>query len=1258
MAKLTRLASTLIARYYPSKTHTDAFYMDGRLFGKRESRNADITIDKEEKGFFFSVFSHPTIPGYEPGMIPPYEPQLSGILNEVKFGRKPIDAMISGFLSTAVDVTGKLKLQDQDNRSPYFAGIIVHDSEAFAVTIGSGLAFLYRNDTLYPLTDAGIPIEPIDAYGNRVGDFYNYVSSKTANALWSNITTLSVDDCIILCNKAVYNALGQRELLRILDEADDQCDAAGTVIVQATANMPNVPMQFSISFVESITTDEKKGLFGFRKKNKEEDTENMSIQSTVEGGIIGAAAEAIANSGFVAGIDSEVPETDESGVSFGDDDDTEEMPETAKIPDLEELSFKDFVAPEEPASDAPVDNKVEFLDASAEAKPVEEVSIEEMMKSLFGEMDQSKKEGLEAQKQAEEELKAALVEETKIDDIPLAPAMAEGEKLAPAEPEIPSDSPFVSAFNPFAAAPEVKPSVMEPVSETFVTGAAIAADDNMMDTKTVSSFDSLFAKQVKDDSGISNDGIIAAALRELKEESDLTTIAVEEDKPETEEGKAEEKVEEKKEETPVPEVKVEEAKVEETKAEEAETEDKTEDNHEEKAEEQKEDESNNVTNFVIPGFDGDTMAAASEEKKEEPMPVTVNDDEIVFSVGSTEEDFDEPQEDIKPFDPYNAGSTDIADSAKSVMFPTDTFGGITMDKEDNEDNEEENGGEAAMSDDTKIVNEPSFDWKEEGTPEPLVDTIPAPEFDIVPNEEKNPIDNVNFPLSSEPASASEPAPAPVEEEELPVEVASDSDDMVLPFENAVIAEADEEPNSKGDIPDMPVFGSQTYDSPSYAVNSEQPVTDDSAASYSVGEYRENEDLAPQQAPYQSFGSETFEDEEAQQVPYQEAPADQGYYGEGYAQEQQPYDSYEQFSDPNAQYQPQDFAQNEGYYDQNYAQGYDQNYAQGYNQNYEAGYGEGYEQFSEPNTAPYDYDEVAAATAAAAAAAGTGMGVEAAQEQDDWINNILGIDNYETPAPAPTQPVRTEPKPRPKTTPISNPNGQRPNPNRPTGGNNPNRRPGQPPRPAAGGGRGGNGGGKKPFRLSRNGAIFLAFVAVVLIVFIVIIVLIAKSCSSDKKKEKEAEETKATEVAEVIETIPNETAPAAPVDPTAPIGTFAFSDATGYRTWWDLFKRVYNIEIEGDSDPKIQTLLDYNVAVSGVPVPEGYKPSPNEVLLLPPKEILEGTMAMPGGTAPAATGDAGTVSGEASIGDGDAATGDATGETTAAADGTAETTAAQ
>ena len=273
VATLTRLASTLTARYFPSSSLTDAFYLDGRLCGKRETRQADITIDKDERGFFFSLFTHPAIEGFEPGTIPPFEPQLRGLCNEVKNGHKEIDAMIEKFLSTAVEVAGTTKLIDNETRDPYFTGVIVRDSEAFAVTIGGGLAFLYRDDTMFPLTDAGIPMEPIDAYGNRVGDFQYYCSSKTANALWSNFFTLTPDDCIILCNKAIYDALGQREILRILTDAEDQCDAAGLILTQASARMPNTPMQISISFVESVTNEEKRGLFGRKKKKDDYESE-------------------------------------------------------------------------------------------------------------------------------------------------------------------------------------------------------------------------------------------------------------------------------------------------------------------------------------------------------------------------------------------------------------------------------------------------------------------------------------------------------------------------------------------------------------------------------------------------------------------------------------------------------------------------------------------------------------------------------------------------------------------------------------------------------------------------------------------------------------------------------------------------------------------------------------------------------------------------------------------------------------------------
>lgn len=37
MAKMTRLATTITARYYPTSDMTDAFFADGRLAGKEKT---------------------------------------------------------------------------------------------------------------------------------------------------------------------------------------------------------------------------------------------------------------------------------------------------------------------------------------------------------------------------------------------------------------------------------------------------------------------------------------------------------------------------------------------------------------------------------------------------------------------------------------------------------------------------------------------------------------------------------------------------------------------------------------------------------------------------------------------------------------------------------------------------------------------------------------------------------------------------------------------------------------------------------------------------------------------------------------------------------------------------------------------------------------------------------------------------------------------------------------------------------------------
>ena len=268
MAKQTRLATTLTARYFPTAELTDAFYMDGRVTSKTVARSADLTNDKEDRGFFFSVFSTQSFPDSDPNSLPPYEPILRRLGTELKTGRRSLDDSIGEMVNTAVSITGKMKIQQDNSRAPFFAGVMVKDGEAFASTIGKGLAFLYRDDTLYPMTATDIRIDAINTARQKVDNFYNFCATKTAPALCSNIAQLKLDDCIILCNREVYEALGQQELLRILYDAEDQSDAASVVITEAAAKLPGVPLQFMISFVEDITSSDRGGFFGFGRKKK------------------------------------------------------------------------------------------------------------------------------------------------------------------------------------------------------------------------------------------------------------------------------------------------------------------------------------------------------------------------------------------------------------------------------------------------------------------------------------------------------------------------------------------------------------------------------------------------------------------------------------------------------------------------------------------------------------------------------------------------------------------------------------------------------------------------------------------------------------------------------------------------------------------------------------------------------------------------------------------------------------------------------
>jgi LysM repeat protein len=293
-AALTRLATTIAARFYPSSGATDGFYLDGRISGRREHRAADITLDREERGFFFSVFAHLSGGGQDEAAMGIVRKSLDRISNEVRQVGRNIDTEINELAECAVSVAGRITLQHDGVRQPYFAGIIVKDSELAAVTMGSGCAYLYRNDILYPLTTDDFPMEAIDHNGKPVPGLDVYCAGVAGTVRYSNIAQLQMDDCLVVCNKEVMDSLGQREILRMLYEAEDQADAAGLIITAASAKLPGVPLQCMIGFVESITTADRTARLNLGRIQAEAAPVQQS--APVSAGRSAAAAAAVAAS--------------------------------------------------------------------------------------------------------------------------------------------------------------------------------------------------------------------------------------------------------------------------------------------------------------------------------------------------------------------------------------------------------------------------------------------------------------------------------------------------------------------------------------------------------------------------------------------------------------------------------------------------------------------------------------------------------------------------------------------------------------------------------------------------------------------------------------------------------------------------------------------------------------------------------------------------------------------------------------------------
>ncbi len=248
-----RLVATINARYYPVEGIADAYCLDGKFPNKRELRSVNTTLDREAKGTFVALF------GYSSdgrSQATAWQEPLKRLAEQVNSDRGDIDNDINDLAETAMEVTGRIRLADDAAREPYFSGVIIRDGEMAAVTVGDSLALVYRHEALYPLTSSLKQLEPTDLYGDRVEGFEDFIAGEAGTIRYSNIAQVEQGDRLVLCNSEVFETIGQSQMMRHLEEAEDSQDAAGLLLTAAASQMPGTPMQVAVADVVAVKEDE------------------------------------------------------------------------------------------------------------------------------------------------------------------------------------------------------------------------------------------------------------------------------------------------------------------------------------------------------------------------------------------------------------------------------------------------------------------------------------------------------------------------------------------------------------------------------------------------------------------------------------------------------------------------------------------------------------------------------------------------------------------------------------------------------------------------------------------------------------------------------------------------------------------------------------------------------------------------------------------------------------------------------------------
>ncbi len=258
MSKTTRISAAIASQLSPTAGFVESYYMDGRVVNLR-NRFTELVIDREQSSSCYALYGTRI---YQQNFARTIElandlmRRLSILIGAAV--NEKVDEYSPDLFQTAWELTSLDAPAPTDSgEQPWFSGFIVLNGGISALTMGDGVALLYRDDILYPLTKSNFRIQPYDYHNNTVDNIDYYTFDGHRIAKHSQTFLLKPNDRVILGRGRVFSQIGQKDLLKIAHEAFDESEVINDYLGILDNRAPDIPVQIAVANIMPMAVPQR-----------------------------------------------------------------------------------------------------------------------------------------------------------------------------------------------------------------------------------------------------------------------------------------------------------------------------------------------------------------------------------------------------------------------------------------------------------------------------------------------------------------------------------------------------------------------------------------------------------------------------------------------------------------------------------------------------------------------------------------------------------------------------------------------------------------------------------------------------------------------------------------------------------------------------------------------------------------------------------------------------------------------------------------